>query len=40
MWEAVETKARKIRVAKTKGGRKERRSGKEERRERGKMKGK
>jgi len=32
MWEAVETKARKIGVAKIKRGRKERRGGKEERR--------
>ena len=40
MWEIVEIKARKIRVVKTKGERKERRGGKEEKRERGKKKGK
>ena len=38
MWEAVETEAGKIGVAKTEEGRKEKRSGKEVRGERGKEK--
>ena len=36
MWEAVETEVRKVRVAETKGGRKEERSRKETGRKRGK----